>query len=81
MYLLMFTNFLKQQACEKQEKEIKPTCTVGDLKIFQNKILWIGISTTSILGRGFKNLWTSRFVSGYFLFYAMLSSNCSQQMV
>ena len=56
MYLLMSTNFLKQQACEKQEKQKNPTVTVDDLKIFQSKILWIGISRKSILGRDFKNL-------------------------
>ena len=75
MYLLMSTNFLKQQACEKQEKQKNPT--VDDLKIVQNKILWIGISRKSILGRDFKNLWTSRFLSVYFLFYAI----CSQETV
>ena len=70
MYLLMSTNFLKQQACEKQE-------IINDLKIFQSKILLIGISRKSILGRDFKNLWTSRFLSVYFLFYAI----CSQETV
>ena len=35
MYLLMSTNFLKQRACEKQEKQKNPT--VDDLKIFQIK--------------------------------------------
>ena len=35
MYLLMSTNFLKQQACEKQEKQKNPT--VDDLKIVQIK--------------------------------------------
>lgn len=75
MYLLMSTNFLKQQACEKQEKQKNPT--VDDLKIVQNKILWIGISRKSILGHDFKNLWTSKFLSVYFLFYAI----CSQETV
>ena len=74
-YRLMSTNFLKQQACEKQEKQKNPT--VDDLKIVQNKILWIGISRKSILGHDFKNLWTSRFLSVYFLFYAI----CSQETV
>ena len=45
MYLLMSTNFLKQQACEKQEKQKNPT--INDLKIFQSKILLMGISTKS----------------------------------
>ena len=71
----MSTNFLKQQACEKQEIQKNPT--VDDLKIFQNKILWIGISRKSILGRDFKNLWTSTFLSMYFLLYA----KCSQETV
>ena len=71
----MSTNFLKQQACEKQEEQKNPT--INDLKIFQSKILLIGISTKSILGRDFKNLWTSRFLSVYFLFYAI----CSQETV
>lgn len=69
MYLLMSTNFLKQQACEKQEKQKNPT--VDDLKIFQNKILWIGVSRKSILGQDFKNRWTSRFLSVYFMLYAL----------
>lgn len=75
MYLLMSTNFLKQQACEKQEKQKNPT--VDDLKIVQNKILWIGISRKSILNHDFKNLWTSKFLSVYFLFYAI----CTQETV
>lgn len=75
MYLLMSTNFLKQQACEKQEKQKNPT--VDDLKTVQNKILWIGISRKSILGHDFKNLGTSRFLSVYFLFYAI----CTQETV
>ena len=75
MYFLMCTNFLKQQACEKQEKQKNPT--INDLKIFQSKILLIGISTKSILGHDFKNLWTSRFLSVYFLLYAI----CSQETV
>ena len=75
MYLLMSTNFLKQRACEKQEKQKNPT--VDDLKIFQNKILWIGVSTKSSLGRHFKNLRTRRFLSVYFLFYAI----CCQETV